>query len=190
MGPGSICTTRTVGGLHAACRGFGHCCSYLRWDPTWRLRQGSTPMRGMTMGIGTGAIRLPATTARRWTMTKLTQGPITGSTVTISLRQRLSMWARTQRLIATPTHEAEAFERPTTSPREREPSATGARPHGAHHGAPTSGRLFCLFEAASGVYWPGRVLFYYFVKIFENLLVYFVILSMESEECYTLYSTL
>jgi hypothetical protein len=28
------------------------------------------------------------------------------------------------------------------------------------------------------------------LKIFENLLVYYVILSMESEECYTLYSTL
>jgi hypothetical protein len=36
--------------------------------------------------------------------------------------------------------------------------STGGRPHGAHHGAhgaPTSGRLFCLFAAALGVYRSG-----------------------------------
>jgi hypothetical protein len=70
------------------------------------------------MGIGTEAIRPPASTARRWRTTKLTQGPITGTTGIISLHRRLSTWTRTRCLIATPTHEAEAFVRPMTSPRE------------------------------------------------------------------------
>jgi hypothetical protein len=84
------------------------------FDRTFNVEasSGFYPDGGMTMGIGMGAIKPPAITAHRWMMTKQTQGPTTGTTGIISLRRRLSMWARTLHLLPTPTHEAKAFVHP------------------------------------------------------------------------------
>jgi hypothetical protein len=66
-----------------------------------------------------GATRPPASTALRSTTTRLTQGRSIAINNTTTLRRRLGTWARTQRLIVTPTHKAKAFARPTSSRRER-----------------------------------------------------------------------
>jgi hypothetical protein len=79
----------------------------------------STPTRGTTMGIAIGATRPPATTALRWTTKRLTRGRIIGTNNTTTLRRCLGMWTCTQCLIATLTHKAKAFVRPTSSHRER-----------------------------------------------------------------------
>jgi hypothetical protein len=80
---------------------------------------GVYPDEGYDYGDRYGAIRPPASTAHRWTTKKLTRGPTIDTISIITLRRRLGMWMRTRCLTATPTHEAKAFVRPTTSHRER-----------------------------------------------------------------------
>jgi hypothetical protein len=75
------------------------------------------PDKGYNSGLTTGASRSPVSTAHKSTTTRLTRkrSIVTNSITT----RRLGTWARTERLIVTPTHKAKAFVRPTLSRRER-----------------------------------------------------------------------